>query len=184
MSYMNTGIKVGDAMTRRPFYVSSTTTLAECAHLMKEKRVGSLLVKDSDVLLGIVTEQDIVRKAVAINKSPAELSAQDIMEKQLVTISGAEDIFEAIKIMKKHDIRHLPVVGNGELHGFLTLKDVLKIEPELFELMVDRLVIREEELKPAFRTKPNEGLCQTCGEYAEELKKEKEGNLLCVECYN
>lgn len=180
---MKTGIKVGDAMTRQPFYVTSKTTLAECAHLMREKGVGSLLVKDENDLRGILTEQDIVRKGMALHKTPAEIAAEDIMEQRLVTISGTEDIFEAINVMKKHDIRHLPVTGNGELHGFLTLKDILKIEPELFELMVDRLDIREEELKPVFRQRPNEGICQTCGEYAEELQQEQEGNLICPDCY-
>jgi len=184
MSSMKTGIRVGDAMTKQPFYVNSHTTLAECAHLMREKQVGSLLVKDDGALLGILTEQDIVRKAVAQSKSPAELSAAQVMEKQLITIGGNVDIFDAIHMMKKHDIRHLPVVANGELHGFLTLKDILKIEPELFELMVDRLDIREEELKPIFRPKPNEGICQTCGEYADELTQVPDGNLLCIECNN
>ena len=183
MSGMETGIKVGEAMTRKPFYVSSKTTLAECALLMKEKKIGSLLVKDEDALMGILTEADIVRKAVAVSRSPAELTAGEVMETKLVTIDGTEDIFNALNLMKKHDIRHLPVTSDNksQLHGFITVKDILKIEPELFELMVDKLDIREEELKPIFRPKPNEGICPECGEYAEELLEE-EDSLRCAAC--
>ena len=177
---MKTGVMVCDAMTRQPLCVPPQTTIAECAAIMKEENVGSLLIKDGAKLLGILTEQDIVRKAVAQSKKPAELSAADIMEKELVTMTGSEDILDALALMSEHDIRHLPIVNNGELAGFLTMKDVLRIEPALFDLLVDRLDVREEESKLA-RLTQEEGVCQQCGEYAKHLHP-LEGTLVCSPC--
>lgn len=138
---------VCDAMTHRPVTVRSGATLARCAVLMKNKRVGSLLIKDDHSLLGILTETDIVRKAVAGNKTPGELTAGDIMTKRVVLISPEKDIFEALNKMRDHDVRHLPVVDGKKLVGLLTLKDVLKIEPQLFDLLVETIELREEERK-------------------------------------
>lgn len=147
---METGVKVCDAMTHRPVSVRSSMTLAECAMLMKDKRVGSLLVRDDGNLLGILTETDIVRKAVAVQKSPGALIAKDIMHSDVVTISPEKDVFEAINLMREQDIRHLPVVDDKKLIGLLTMKDVLRIEPQLFDLLVEKLEVREEERKMQF----------------------------------
>ena len=63
---MKTGYKVADAMTINPVSISSDTSLIECLRLMSEKHVGAVVVKEWNSL-GILTEQDIVRKAVANN---------------------------------------------------------------------------------------------------------------------
>ena len=153
---METGVKVCDAMTHRPITVRTSITLAECAMLMREKHVGSVLVKDNHSLLGIVTESDIVRKAVAAHKSPGEVSAVDIMTTRIITVSPEKDIFEAINIMRDHDLRHLPVVDGKRLVGLLTVKDILKIEPQLFEILAEKLEVREEERKMEFWAREEE----------------------------
>jgi hypothetical protein len=61
------------------------------------------------------------------------------------------------------------------------LKDILKIQPQLFELLVDKFEIREEESKPLHTEPEDEGVCQMCGKYAEKLF-DKEGALICVDC--
>ena len=61
--------------------------------------------------------------------------------------------------------------------GLLTLKDILKIEPELFDLIVDKLQIKEEEHKPL----DNEGICEECGTYAPKLLARHDA-LICKEC--
>ena len=57
----------------------------------------------------------------------------------VVTISPEKDVFEALVTMRNNDIRHLPVVKGNELLGFLTLKDVLKIQPELFDILLEKV---------------------------------------------
>ena len=140
---MKTGVRVSDAMTNEPVSVYPDTPMDKCAVLMKERDIGSLIVTENDVLKGILTEWDIVRKAVAVGKKPSETLASDIMESKVVTISPDSDIYDALLKMRNNDIRHLPVVKNKKLLGFLTLKDILKIQPELFDILVEKWEMRD-----------------------------------------
>tara|TARA_Y100000034_G_scaffold24312_6_gene28354 strand:+ start:844 stop:1290 length:447 start_codon:yes stop_codon:yes gene_type:complete len=145
---MKTGYKVCDAMTKKPIMVLPTTSIIECAKIMSANHVGSLLISEEKKILGLITEQDIVRKAVAQHNNLHKSKVEDHMEKRLHTIGPEVDIFDAIKMMGEHNIRHLPVMDDEEMLGFVTLKDILKIQPELFELMVDKIELREIENKP------------------------------------
>ena len=178
---IKTGIKAADAMTEKPIYLNSDISLKNCAEEMEKNHVGAILVKENGNVAGIITEQDIVRKALAKGINPLEKSVSDFMESNLTTITANTNIFEALLKMKDLNIRHLPVVDGKKLLGLLTLKDVLKIEPQLFELLVDKFELKEEERKPINKPGSNEGLCQTCGEYAEKLKP-KDGVLVCSNC--
>ena len=148
---MQTGIKVGDAMTNEPFTIGPEASVIECARLMSEKGVGSVLIKGSELLLGIVTEQDLVRKTLAVGLNAPETPVRAIMEKKLFTITPDKDIYDALILMKKYDIRHLPVMNGGVLVGYITSKDILKIQPHLFESLADIIELREEERKLRLR---------------------------------
>jgi len=179
---MKTGYKVCDTMTHEPIVVTPSTTLQECANTMAKHHVGALIVKDKDKLVGILTEQDIVRKAVIKGVDPKKVTAGDIMEKNVRTISPDKDIFDALIIMRDLNIRHLPVSDDGKMVGLLTLKDILKIEPQLFDLLIEKFELREEARKPIHHVKEHEGICQICGNYSEELI-EKDNTLMCQSCW-
>ena len=174
---MKTGYRVCDAMTKAPISISPETTIKECADVMNKERLGSLLVKKDDKLLGIITDQDIVRKIIAKGADPLTTKVEAHMESNLITISPEKDIFDAITLMANKNIKQLPVIDRGIMLGLLTQKDVLKIEPELFDLLVDKLEIREEPHKPIM----NEGMCDGCGNYSDRLIR-KYDSLLCKEC--
>ena len=176
---MKSGYKVADAMTINPISINTDTTLLECARVMSEKHVGTVVVKDWNSL-GILTEQDIVRKAVANGVNVNE-KVKDFMETKLITISPDMDIYDALIKMRDNNIRHLPVVENNEMVGLLTIKDILKIQPELFDLIVEKFELREESRKSINRIIPTEGICQECGEYSEKVK-EIDGTVLCDNC--
>ena len=176
---MKSGYKVVDAMTINPIFVNADTTLLGCAKIMSEKHVGAVVVKDWNSL-GILTEQDIVRKAVA-NGVDVKEKVRDFIETELITISPDSDIYDALIKMRDNNIRHLPVVENNEMVGLLTIKDILKIEPELFDLIVEKFELKEENRKPVNRIIPTEGICQECGEYSEKVK-EIDGTILCENC--
>ena len=176
---MKTGYKVMDAMTINPVSVDSEKTLLECARIMSEKHVGAVVVKDWNSL-GILTEQDIVRKAVA-NGIDVNEKAKNFSETKLFTISPDADVYDALIKMRDNNIRHLPVVENNEMVGLLTIKDILKIEPQLFDLIVEKFELREESRKPINRIIPEEGICQACGEYSEKVKEINQ-TTLCENC--
>jgi len=178
---MKTGYKVGDAMTIHPVTVNEDTTLKECAEIMAEKHVGSLLIEEKGRVVGIVTEQDLVRKAIANLLDPASTPVKKIMEKELLTISPDKDIYDALKIMRDYNIRHLPVIDKGRFVGFLTIKDILKIQPQLFDLIVEKFELREEARKPVFGGEDTEGVCEVCGNYSDNLE-DVDGQKVCPQC--
>lgn len=178
---MKTGYKVSDVMTHVPVVVSSSSTLKECAEKMEKKSVGTIIVEDDGKLQGIISERDIVRKVLAKGENPLDKKVNDIMAKDLITIEPSEDIFDALNRMKSFDIRHLPVLHEGKLVGLLTMKDVLKIEPQLFEILVEKIKLREEARKPINRINADEGICEFCGDYDEDMNL-KDGSLVCSKC--
>lgn len=144
---MKSGLSVGELMTRSPITVPRTLSIQSAAKLMSDKNVGSLLVVENDELLGILVRADIIRNVVALAKNPAEIIVSDIMTDTVFTTTPDMDVLDALEIMADRDIRHLPVLHNDELAGFITAKDIVKVNPELFELLSDSIVLREEERK-------------------------------------
>jgi len=144
---METGLKVCDAMTRKPTIVGPDAKVLECAKLMKEHKIGSLVVSDENEVLGILTENDMVRRCLAEQKDPAVTTALELATEHVITVEPHMDVFEAIRLMQDHDIRHLPVIDEDKMVGFLTSNDILRLQPELFELLADYMDIREHERK-------------------------------------
>ena len=145
---MDTNFKVIDAMTQNPVIISPEKSIQECAKLMSEQNVGSVVVMENGRLVGIITEFDIVQRAVAEGKNAQETTVKNMMSTSVHTIEPNVGLFDAINTMAQLDIRHLPVVNDGTFMGFLTAKDVLKIEPALFEILLDNIDLREEDRKP------------------------------------
>ena len=179
---MKSGIQVADAMTINVISVTSDFTLSECAKIMDSNHIGAVVVKDNGASLGILTEKDIVRKAVARGVSVKKAKVKDFMETELITINPDADIYDALIKMRDKKIRQLLVVKKNEIVGLLTIKDILKIEPQLFELIVEKFELKEESRKPINRIIPTEGICQECGEYSEKVREVK-GTVLCESCF-
>jgi signal-transduction protein with cAMP-binding, CBS, and nucleotidyltransferase domain len=164
---MKVGIKVSEAMTKNPVVINPDNLIIDCAKLMEEKHVGTLIIKyPENGMIAIVTEQDIVRKVVAKNLNSEVTKIKEIAESNLFTISEKEDIYDALVLMRDKNIRHLPVVSTGELIGLLTIKDILKIQPQLFELIVDKFELREEFSKPINENRKLEGECHICSNFS------------------
>jgi signal-transduction protein with cAMP-binding, CBS, and nucleotidyltransferase domain len=177
---MKTGFKVVEAMTQKPITIDPNASLKKAANLMSEMHVGALLVEEKKKIIGVMTEQDIVRKAVA-KGNISKYQVKNIMEENMKTIEPDKDIFEAITMMRDFNIRHLPVMRKGEFFGLITTKDILKVEPDLFELLVDKIELKEEKRKPIYNISEREGVCELCGEYSAEIVP-IDGSLMCSRC--
>jgi len=131
-------------MTKHPITVPPGTNLQTCAQVMLDHHVGSLLVKDGPGVVGIITEQDIVRKAVIKDMVASKTDVDDIMAMDLKVVSPKQDVADAIKLMRDQNIRHLPVVDErGQFTGLITAKDILRIQPELFKLLAEKIEKRK-----------------------------------------
>lgn len=117
-------MKVRDVMTSQVSWVAPTATVVEAAKMMQREDVGSVPVCEQDRLLGIVTDRDIVMRAVATDKNLGTMAVQDIMSTQMVTVTPEMDVHEAAEMMSKRQIRRLPVIQGGKLVGIVALGDV------------------------------------------------------------
>jgi CBS domain-containing protein len=178
---IKTGVKIGDAMTSKPISAKPIMSIVECSNVMLNSHVGSLIIMEGEKLLGIITEQDIVRKVVAKRLDPAKTLVKDVMITEIITAEPDTDLYDALVLMRDNNIRHLPVVHNKRLVGYLTIKDILKIQPQLFEIIVEKFELREEENKPV---ELDEGdICEVCGVTADRLYSVN-GVLCCIKCRN
>lgn len=119
------GTKVRDVMTGRPRCVSTESPVSEAARLMESEDVGSLPVLEGEQLAGIVTDRDIVIRAVAKEKDPRGMPVREVSTRDVVTVRPDEDLSEALKLMASHQVRRLPVVDDeNKLVGVLAQADV------------------------------------------------------------
>lgn len=160
---MKTGFRVCDAMTKKPIIVGKNVSIAECARLMHKENIGSLVIGERQKLEGIITEQDLVRKAIASNMDVEKTPVSEIMVQRLFTVSPEIDLFDAIQLMNDYNIRHMPVIARKKVIGYLTLKDILRIQPQLCELIIDKFQIKEEEQKPIYSKNDDPDACPMCG---------------------
>ncbi|MDP4125334.1 MAG: CBS domain-containing protein [Bacillota bacterium] len=117
-------MKVQQVMTNSVDWVTSNSTVTEIAQLMKKDDVGSVPVCDGEKLVGIITDRDIVLKVVAAGDFNKNISAREIMNTNVVTITSDQDVHEAADLMSKYQIRRLPVVEQGRLVGIVALGDL------------------------------------------------------------
>jgi CBS domain-containing protein len=115
---------VREAMTPGVRTVSPSQSLAEAAALMKSEDVGSVPVVEEGRLAGILTDRDIVIRAVAERRDPQTVKVDEIASGELVTVEPEQDLDEALTLMARHQVRRLPVVEEGRLVGMLAQADV------------------------------------------------------------
>ena len=184
-SKMRTGVKAGDLMTRNFIWVTPETDLRRCAKTMIKKRVGSLIIKEGTELKGILTEKDILWAVFKKSKKGLkDILAKDLMKRKVVTIKPSDDIVDALHRMKKKKVRRFPVVEQGKIIGMLTLNDILKIDPGLFELIAETVKIKEQTAKlkkGPIRGPRKQGRCEECGEF--DLLYRDDGAWICEACY-
>ena len=131
-------VKISDLIKEKGFKVFAipgSLTLAEAVGVMDEKRVGALIVVHEDKSLGMFTERDVVRQvASGADFNSTKVESVDI--KDLFVAQSDDDLEYAMTIMIKKNIRHLPVVDGGKLAGFLSMRDVVKVQVKSLEAEV------------------------------------------------
>ena len=116
------------------FSVSPGTIVYSALEIMFEKNVSALLVMENDYPVGIFTERDYARNVALKGKSSREIPIDEVMTKNLITITPDTTIDEAMRLMTTKFIRHLPVMEEDKLLGIVSIGDVVKyvIEEQKF----------------------------------------------------
>lgn len=119
-------LKVADYMSPDVQSVHRVATIKEAGRLLQKWKVGSLLVDDGSRYIGIITDTDLSRKAVARGLDPNTTTVTACMSKSVVTVEDSEPLSAALALMKQHGIRHLPVTEDGTIIGVLSVSDLLR----------------------------------------------------------
>jgi len=170
-------IRVGDCMTKGVVTLREESTVMEAAKLMKNNKVGSVIIVREEVPVGIVTEGDITYKVVAEGRDPRKTLLKEIMHSKLKVIGPNEVIEKVAGILRDEGIKRLPVVNDkGKLIGIIGETDIVRISPGLYDIIREKASIDRFDASEVVT-----GVCDICGNYSETLKRSS-GKLACEEC--
>jgi len=115
---------VQEIMTKNVLDINHDATILDACKKFVEKKVGSLVVMDKDMIVGIITERDIIREIILVKGNPKKTKVMEVMSPNIKTIHAMAHIKKAADIMKEHNIKKLPVVLNNEIVGIVTETDL------------------------------------------------------------
>jgi CBS domain-containing protein len=105
----------------------ANNTLREAAKLLDERRIGAVVALDAaGEIIGVLSERDIVRQVARHGGEALEMTVGSAMTRAVITIRAEADVDEALQLMTDRRIRHLPVVRNERLTGFVSIGDLVK----------------------------------------------------------
>jgi CBS domain-containing protein len=110
-------------MTPEPIVVQSDQSIADAARAMRDNAVGSVLVVRGDTLCGLVTDRDIVVRALAESALP-DSPVGEVCSPDLVAVNADDDADEAAQVMRENAVRRLPVMDDGRIVGMVALGDL------------------------------------------------------------
>jgi CBS domain-containing protein len=116
--------KIADVMTKGPATLDVDASALEAAQAMKAGDIGDVVVCDHGKIWGIVTDRDLVVRAMADGTSPDEVKLRDVCSEQLTTVGPNDSIDDAVQLMREHGLRRLPVVNGEKLVGIVSLGDL------------------------------------------------------------
>ncbi len=111
--------------TKGVWSIAPDQTIAEGLRLMAEHDVGALLVVVEGRLVGIVTERDVVRKALLQGRDPATTPIAEIMTERVLYVRPEQTVEECMALMTDKHLRHLPVLEDGRILGIVSIRDVV-----------------------------------------------------------
>jgi CBS domain-containing protein len=113
-------------MKRNPRSISPDATLTDAAIMMRDTRVGAILVADHGNFVGIISETDLVRNAIAAARNLARERVRSVMSSQVITIEQDRSAHDASDLMAEKGIRHLAVTEDGRIVGMISVRDLLR----------------------------------------------------------
>lgn len=138
---MGERLTTGEICTRSVAIAFRTTSVDGAARLMRDNHVGCLVVVDEvdgrRIVVGVLTDRDIVTAVVAPGLDATTLTVDDVMTTDLVTAREDDSLIDLMRSMRRKGVRRVPVVGGqDELIGVVTLDDVLGVLSEELSLLV------------------------------------------------
>ena len=117
-------MNVREIMTTEITRATPDNTLGDIATTMRDEDIGAVPVVDDGELIGIVTDRDIVVRAIADGKDPSTTKVEEVLSEDTESVEPDSDVADAADLMASRQIRRLPVVEGGRLVGMVSLGDI------------------------------------------------------------
>ena len=127
---------IREVMTGDPHTVSTDATLQDAAREMKGDDIGAVLVEDKGSVAGILTDRDIVVRAIAEGRDPASTKVGDVASRDVATLTPDSSVEDAIRIVREQNVRRIPVVQDGRPAGIVSIGD-LAVERDTESALAD-----------------------------------------------
>lgn len=121
------------------FSVSSADEVSIAVSMLSDKRIGAVLVVDSDKISGVLSERDVVNAIARAGSSVLSRPIKEFMTTDVVTCRMEDTIDHLMSLMTQRRIRHLPVMEDGRLVGMISIGDVVKFRMAEAEAETDAL---------------------------------------------
>ena len=160
----------------------SNLPVTEAAKLMRNYRIGSVIIKDEDIV-GILTKGDIIQRVVSRALDPGIVLVSDAMSKPVYFVASDETLDNTMRQMSKQKIERILVVDkqdSSKALGIVSTNDLLAFAPELLAIRREQQKIMshpDSELNPPHL----QGFCDDCGNYSANLSTAN-GYTLCTHC--
>ena len=125
---------------RQIWTISKDQSVMQALILMSEKNIGAIIIVDNnDFPIGIFSERDYARKIILKGKSSKDTLLDEVMTKELITVTRDYKIEQCMEIMIEKKIRHLPVLEDKKIVGIVSIGDLLKIVVKEQKELIDHL---------------------------------------------
>jgi CBS domain-containing protein len=116
--------RIREIMTGNPVALQKDATIVEAARRMRDHGIGDVIVLEGDQAEGIVTDRDIVIRAVADGSDPSQVRVGDVVSRELATVTPDEPVERVVQLMREKAIRRIPVVEDGKPVGVVSIGDL------------------------------------------------------------
>ena len=148
-------MQVNEVMTKDIVTINSDDTVLEACKRYNRDKIGCLLVLRAGCMAGIITERDIIKRIIIMSKDPFVTKVEEIMSKEIITISPTADVKEAASLMGRNEIKKLPVVSeDGKPVGIITITDIVNLVPNMLKTIAEGGDVRPNQ--PEEKTVPQE----------------------------
>ena len=121
------------------FTISPNATVLEAIKIMADKGVGALVVAEDEKVVGIFSERDYTRKIALMERTSESTLVSDIMTSKVISVGLNHTVEECLQLMTDRQLRHLPVLDQEKLVGFISIGDLVKAAMEDQRILIEQL---------------------------------------------
>lgn len=120
-------MKIKEIMSKNVVTITKGCLITEAANLMRKKDISCLVITCGDIIEGIVTERDVLRKIIANQKMFNQIPVSEVMSAPVVTVDGDTGVRDAVNLMQDKHIRRIVIAKDEKMTGIVTESDFVKL---------------------------------------------------------